>query len=333
MATQADVSSTTESASREGAGAPETVLGKRGGERYGIYRDRSVGSDNDDSSSCYDLPQKRGKPATDGVLKAAGSRKRTPRTPAVRAQSNSNSKSKAVGHGAGRLASTTAQGLYHRSLLGPSVPQGSVGALAQGKPSWTEEREEEEPRHDTGSTLPQRGVQHDPEITEDLKVIPKTLTAWQMLLLQTTQADLERGAVSVIECRLCPEEPFKNWAYFCRHCKDCEEHPAQIHCCERCGIYFGRQDSMKRHYDSATKSCCDTSLVKAKWRKDEANKLLAAFQARVEYCQRTKEELGRNFAEIAMKELPSGSKKATSSKKRSRKRKLEGTRSQKSNKR
>ena len=142
----------------------------------------------------------------DGVLTAAGSRKRTPRTPAVRTHFRTNAKSKAAGRGAGRLASTTAHGLYHRSLLGPSVPRGSVGALAQGRPSSTEEREEEEPRHDSGSTLSQRSAQPDPEIAEDLKVIPKTLTAWQLLLLQTTQADLERGAVSVIKCRLCPDE-------------------------------------------------------------------------------------------------------------------------------
>ena len=216
MATQLDVSSTTESTSREGTGARETVLGKRSSERYGICRGRSVGPDNDDSDSSYEFPRKRGKPTTDGALKveAAGSRKRTLRAPADRTQRRNNSKSKAAGRGAGRLASTTVQGLYHRSLLGPSVPQGSVGASAQGKPSWTEERDHEEPRHHTGSTLPQRSVQDDPEITEDLKVIPKTLTAWQLLLLQTTQADLERGAVSVIECRLCPEEPFTNWAYF-----------------------------------------------------------------------------------------------------------------------
>ena len=90
---------------------------------------------------------------------------------------------------------------------------------------------------------------------------------------------------------------------------------------------------MKRHYDSATKSCCETAPAAATWRKDKANQLLATFQARVEYCQRTGEELDRNFAEIAMEELPSGSKKATSSRKRSKKRKLEGTSSQGSNKR
>ena len=85
---------------------------------------------------------------------------------------------------------------------------------------------------------------------------------------------------------------------------------------------------MKRHYDSATKPSCETTPATATWRKNKANQLLGTFQARVEYCQRTGEKLGHNFAEIAMEELPSGSKKATSSRKRSKKRKLEGTSSQ-----
>ncbi|KAI9438161.1 hypothetical protein H4582DRAFT_1953241 [Lactarius indigo] len=133
---------------------------------------------------------------------------------------------------------------------------------------------------------------------------------WQRLLLQTTQADVEREAVSVIKCRLCPTDRFKTWACFCRHCRDCEKHPAEIECCERCGIYFGRQDSKKRHNDSATKACCETMADEAAWRKYKAKQLLAAFQARVEYCLRTGEELGPTFAAIARAELPSKSKKA-----------------------
>ncbi|KAH8983102.1 hypothetical protein EDB92DRAFT_1891820 [Lactarius akahatsu] len=128
----------------------------------------------------------------------------------------------------------------------------------------------------------------------------------------------------VIKCRLCPTERFKNWEYFCRHCRDSEEHPAEINCCERCGIYFGRQDSMKRHYHSATKACCGTTPEEAAWRKYRAKQLLGAFQARVEYCLRTREELGPTFATIARVELPSKSKKAFSM----RKNKLEGNRSQ-----
>ncbi|KAH9019961.1 hypothetical protein EDB85DRAFT_2006432 [Lactarius pseudohatsudake] len=184
-----------------------------------------------------------------------------------------------------------------------------------------------QPEHDTGSNWAQQIDPENPEIAEapeGLHAIPKSLTTWQRLLLQTTQVDVERREVSVIKCRLCPTEKFKNWAYFCRHCRDCEEHPAEIKCCERCGIYFGRQDSKKRHNDSATRACCETTPNEAAWRKYKAEQLLAAFQARVEYCLKTGEELGPKFAAIAGAELPSKSKKAFSS----RKNKLEGNRSQ-----
>ena len=218
--------------------------------------------------------------------------------------------------GVERLPSTTARGVYHRSLLGPNVPQGSVGSLAQGLPPWTEEKEREETRHDTSSTLPQQSEPQNPEIAEEqegLHVIPKNLTAWQLLLLETTPAESEREAVSVIKCRLCPIDQFKTWACFCRHCRDCEEHPAKIMCCERCGIYFGRQDSRKRHYESATKACCETPPEEAARRKSEAERLLAAFQKRVGNCLRTGEKVGHKFATIARAELPSKSKKTITS--------------------
>jgi hypothetical protein len=307
MSMPIDVSATTEIAE----GVSEKVLGKRRRERYGIFCNRSAGTDDDDCSSC-EPPQKRGKRTTAGVLEAAGSAKRTPPTPATKTQESIDCKSKAVGCGAGRLASTTAQGVYHRTLLGPSVPQGSVGSLVHGQPSWTEEREEEETRHDAGSSTLE--PQH-PAISEDIHAIPRMLTAWQQLLLQTTQADMERGAVNVIKCRMCPNEPFKTWACFARHVRDCEEHPAKIKCCDRCGIYFGRQDSMKRHKESVTKACCATTPAEAAWRKRKAEQLLADFQTRVEYCMRTGEELGRTFAAIAREELPSRSKKVFVSKK------------------
>ena len=167
-------------------------------------------------------------------------------------------------------------------------------------------------RHDTGGSSLLR-EQKNPEIAED-HAIPTTLTAWQQLLLETTQADVERGAVSMIKCRLCPTERFKDWAYFFRHCRDSEEHPVKINCCERCGIYFGRQDSMKRHYVSATKACCATTRAEAAWRKHRAEQLLTEFQARVEDCLKTEEELGPTFAAIARAELPSSSKKVFLSK-------------------
>ena len=52
---------------------------------------------------------------------------------ATRTQQSINGKSKAAGRGAGMLAPSTTQGIYHRSLLGLSVPGGPGGVLAHGE--------------------------------------------------------------------------------------------------------------------------------------------------------------------------------------------------------
>ncbi|KAH9022079.1 hypothetical protein EDB83DRAFT_2555692 [Lactarius deliciosus] len=206
----------------------------------------------------------------------------------------------------------------------PSPPETYAFSPSPDAPKEDDSRDQlagyARPEHDTGSLAGSNWLQQigpeNPEIAEapeGLHAIPKSLTTWQRLLLQTTQADIERRAVSVIKCRLCPIQNFKTWACFFRHCRDSEEHPAEIKCCERCGIYFGRQDSMKRHNDSATKACCETTPDEAASKMYQAKQLLAAFRARVEYCLRTGEELGPTFSAIARAELPSKSKKAFSS--------------------
>ncbi|KAH8997878.1 hypothetical protein EDB86DRAFT_871367 [Lactarius hatsudake] len=202
----------------------------------------------------------------------------------------------------------------------PGPPQTYAFSPSPDAPKEDDSRDQPagyaQPEHDTGSNWLQQIGSESPEIAEDpegLHAIPKSLTTWQRLLLQTTQADIERKAVSVIKCRLCPIQNFKTWAYFFRHCRDSEEHPAEIKCCERCGIYFGRRDSMKRHSDSATKACCETTPDEAASKMYKAKQLLAAFLARAEYCLRTGEELGPTFSAIARAELPSKSKKAFSS--------------------
>ncbi|KAI9465107.1 hypothetical protein BJY52DRAFT_1209922 [Lactarius psammicola] len=119
--------------------APSSSLGKR-----------SRQSDENGSGG----PRKKGRPSATRVPGGAESTKRTRRSPATRTQTNFNGKSKATGRGAERLASTTAQGVYRRSLSGLSVPQGSMGALEQEQSSWIEEREQVEMRHDMGSSVP-----------------------------------------------------------------------------------------------------------------------------------------------------------------------------------
>jgi hypothetical protein len=193
-----------------------------------------------------------------------------------------NRKSKAAGRGAERLASTTARGVYDRSLPGHSVSQGSMGALVPGQSSWIEEREVEV-QHDTGSAAPQQIVLQSAENAEDgnLHAIPKKLSTRQRLMLETTQADEERGAVSAIKCKLCPSAGFSSWETFKRHCKTCEKHPAELRFCPRCGDYFARPDSGKRHRkdDELKKKCRNTRPEWAREKKQNVKRLLREFEA------------------------------------------------------
>ncbi|KAH9169391.1 hypothetical protein EDB89DRAFT_1482612 [Lactarius sanguifluus] len=256
-------------------------------------------------------PKKRGNPSTTRVLGGAGSTKRTRRSPATRTRQVINDKSKAAGRGAEMLVSTTAQGLYHRSLPGLSVPQGSVGALLQEQPSWIEEREQVEPRHDSGNSVPFRGVENA-EDGEVLHKIPTNLTERERLMLQTTQADEERGAVRDIVCRVCSGRPFSKWVTFQRHCNSCEKHPSELKFCPKCGDYFGRQDSEGRHKGKKyQEACLNTSQDEAREKERKARRILEAFEARLQHCLRSGEDPGPRFSEVMSRKLTNTSKKVS----------------------
>ncbi|KAF8272235.1 hypothetical protein EI94DRAFT_1718792 [Lactarius quietus] len=189
-------------------------------------------------------------------------------------QQATNCKSKAAGRGAGRLASTTAR----------DVSQGSMGALVQAQPSWIEEREVEM-RHDTGSAAPQQIVPQSAENAEDRS------------MLQTTQADEERGAVRHIKCKLCPTARFGQWETYKRHCKTCEKHPAELRFCPRCGDYFARPDSGKRH--NRDKKHQEPEAME---KRQKVERLLREFEARLEYYRTP-------FLDIVNKKLTNTSKK------------------------
>ena len=103
-------------------------------------------------------PRKRGKPSATRVLEVRESTKSTCRPSSTRAQQKINGKSKAAGRGAEKLASTTARGVYPRSLLGLSVLRGSVGALEHQEPSWIVGREQVVTGRDMGSSAEQQIV-------------------------------------------------------------------------------------------------------------------------------------------------------------------------------
>ncbi|KAH8984315.1 hypothetical protein EDB92DRAFT_1491325 [Lactarius akahatsu] len=241
----------------------------------------------------------------------AESAKRTHKPPATKTQTNFNDKSKATVRGAEMLATTTAQGVYHRSLSGLSVPQGSMGTFVQEQPSWIEEREQVETRHDTGSSLSFRGVENA-EDGEALRKIPTNLTERERLMLQTTQVDEERGAVRAIMCRVCSNRCFRKWVTFQRHCKSCEKHPSELQFCPKCGDYFGRQDSEVRHKNKKHQAAClSTSQDEAREKEQKARRILEAFEARLQHCLKSGEDPGPRFSEVMSRKLMNTSKKVS----------------------
>jgi hypothetical protein len=298
-----------------GEAASSSSLGKRARRRYETYSHGLPLANDEDSEENEPGPQKRAKADAKRVPRGAESTKRARRSPTTSTGTRQkiNCKSKAAGRGAGRLASTTARGVYDRSLPGHSVSQGSMGALVPGQSSWVEEREVEV-QHDTGSAAPQQIVLQSAENAEDgnLHAIPKKLSTRQRLMLETTQADEERGAVREIKCKLCPSAGFSSWETFKRHCKTCEKHPAELRFCPRCGDYFARPDSGKRHRkdDELKKKCRNTRPEWAREKKQNVKRLLREFEASLGHRLRNGGDI-TPFSIVANKTLEDTSKKVS----------------------
>jgi hypothetical protein len=259
-------------------------------------------------------PKKKGRPSATRVQGGAESTKRTRRSPATRTHANLSDISKAAGRGAERLVSTTAQGIYHRSLPGLSVPQGSVGAFVPEQPSWIVGREQVEARHGMGSSVPQQIAIPSVENAEDeerLHKIPGNLSERERLMLETTQAEEERGAVRVIKCKLCPKARLGSWAVYQRHCNTCEKHPSSLDFCPGCGDYFGRSDSGFRHNGKKYKGPCNKKKPDAKQKMEEVKRFLKAFDARMMHCLKNGEEFKSSFSREMNGRLQNTSKKVS----------------------
>jgi hypothetical protein len=141
-------------------------------------------------------------------------------------------------------------------MPGPSFRQ-AVDA-ADGKPIWVEGSVDDEAVHHTDST-----VQEQDEEATELFYIPRKFKPEHRLLLQTSDADVARGAVQEIKCRLCPDTKLKDFEEFKRHCRTSETHPLEIHFCSRCGDFFARVDSLKRHRSLPPAECRSVTPAKA----------------------------------------------------------------------
>ena len=241
--------------------------------------------------------QKRIKQSALGTMVAA-TRTVERSSPSTRSQQAKTSKSKEVVCGA-KLTRSTSQEVYYQTSPGHSVPWELIGTASA---SWVDERELVGMQGGVGSEVPQQIGKHNAESDraggEELLRIPARLDERQRLMLQTTQADLERQAVEDIKCKLCPNTRLSGWDDFERHCDTSEKHPLTVFFCGRCGVYFGRKDSLHRHIQTDTKACRDTTEDQAALRRQVTEQLFKDFNVRLDRCLRTGEDVGQCFAEI-----------------------------------
>jgi hypothetical protein len=249
-------------------------------------------------------PQKKARGRTSGVLKAKRSAARTRHNLVARIpETTINGKPKEAGSGAERLATPNAHGIYHRSLPGPSFQQGWAVEPAYGKPTWVEGRVDEEAVHRIDST-----VQQQQEEATKLFEIPRKFKPEYRLFLQASEADFARRAVQTIKCRLCPDTKLKDFEQFKRHCKTSETHPLEIHFCDRCGDYFARLDSLKRHHDNPPRECRDRNITPVK----AAEKRRVTEKEHKEFIWRLEHGLVvRSFSQTMKEKIPESSKKRT----------------------
>lgn len=282
---------------------PAAALGKRRREADQPLGDGGLATHTDEVP-----PSKRarGGGSARGILKAA----RTRHKPAARIPKQELiCKPKEAGCGAERLATPSSQGIYHQSLPGPSSQQGWAVSAADGTPTWVEGSvDEKEVNHIDN-------VQQQQEEATNLLVIPRIFKPEYWLLLQTSEADLVRGAVQAIRCRLCPGRVIKNFDDFKRHCETSERHPRNIHFCDRCGDFFARSDSLKRHRKKPPPECLRVTQVEALEKREVTVQVHEDFIRRMDHGLETGEGIERGFSEIIKERYPKSSKKRTGGRK------------------
>jgi hypothetical protein len=224
--------------------------------------------------------------ASGGILEPTQYMPKTHRRPGIRIPTiKNNNTSKEAGRRAERLATPNAQGMYHHSLPGPSSQQGWALTTAQ------------EQQLPWGHTFK----------------IPSMFDEGYRILLAATETDWTHRAVDEIKCRLCPNSQFTKWEDFKRHCKVSEAHPLELSFCVRCGDFFARTDSLKRHRSRPPYECLNVTPERAEEKRRETRRVHGEFMGRVERSLTTGEEIGTPFAHIIKQMYPESSKKSTGS--------------------
>lgn len=255
------------------------------------------------------LPQKRSDGGElDGVLMVAVSGNDTLHESVARTQRDRMAP-KAMGHETKTLAALNAHGMHYPSLLGPSIQQGWLMAYVQNETPWVEGRVEKKGSQDID------GVPVMQQWAKNIPIpIPKNLDEEFRTLLAATEADWKSETIQRIMCRLCRGARFKTWDRFKRHCNTTEAHPLNIAFCNRCGDFFSRSDSLRRHRDKPPFQCRNARPEKAEEKRRVTEKAHKEFKERLKHCGKTGEEVGGNFAHIIKMIYPESSKKRTRSK-------------------
>ena len=209
------------------------------------------------------------------------------------------SEPKEAGRGAERLATWNPQGIHHQPLLGPSFQQGWVVEPAEEQPPSVEGSVEVEvARHTDVGAQQQQG-----------KTLPKKLSPEHRGLLAGTEKDWRDGRVAEIKCRLCPDTHLQEWDDFKRHCNSSEKHPRKIIFCDKCGDYFARPDSLKRHIKSPPEECRSIKSRRAEEKREATQRAHEQFIVRLNRFVETGEAIGEPFCDIVKRMFPDSAKK------------------------
>jgi uncharacterized C2H2 Zn-finger protein len=141
--------------------------------------------------------------------------------------------------------------------------------------------------------------------------IPKNLDEDHRTLLVATEAEWESGSIQEIKCRLCVGTTFKTWDHFKRHCDTAETHPLKIDFCDRCGDFFARKDSLKRHRNKPPVQCRNAKPEETKLKRQATEKAHKEFKERLERGRKAGEDVGIHFSKFIKKMFPKSSKKRT----------------------
>ena len=212
------------------------------------------------------------------------------------------------------LATPNPQGIYHQPLPGPSFQQGWAVEATDGQLIWVEGSMEAEVvhRNDNAMQKKKQRKQRQGKGKDKTFKFPRKLSSGQRLLLVATEADLARGVVQEIKCRLCPDAKFNNFDRFKRHCDALEKHPLGINFCEYCGDFFARRDSLNRHRNKRPTECKSVTPEKAAAKRRVTQKAHNAFIERLEACLKRGEDVEARFSQIIKEKYPESAKKACS---------------------